>query len=78
MSVSLSKLLLSWPNIAHCQKRVILYKVVHRSSVYSVRKSLAIPGQAREYPGSDLEEEEDELVAFEWSLLESSGRSGTT
>ena len=71
--VSLTKLLLSWPNTAHYQKRAILYKVVHRSDVYSVRKPLAMPSPTKEYPGSDPKEEEGESVAFEGSLLELRG-----
>ena len=76
--VSLTKLLPPWPNATQCQKKVILYKVVHWSSVYSVRKLLAMPGLAGEYLGSDPKEEESEPVASEGSLSESSGRSGTT
>ena len=37
-----------------------------------------MPSSARECPGSDPEEEEGESVASQGSLLESSGRSGTT
>ena len=77
-SVSLTKLLLSWLNAAHCQKRAILYKVVHRFGIYSVRKSLAMPSLTREYPRPDPKEEEGEPVAFEGLLSESSGRLGTT
>ena len=44
VSVFLTKTLLLWANVAHCQKRAILFKVVHQSSIYSVRKPLAISG----------------------------------
>ena len=71
VSVSLTKLLLPWPNAAHCQKRAILYKVVHWSGVYSVRKPLAMLSPAGEYLGSDPEEEEGEPVASEGPLSES-------
>ena len=77
-SVSLTKLLLPWPNIEHCQKSAILYKVVHQFGVYLVRKPLTMPGPAGEYPGSNPKEEKGEPVASKGSLSESSGRSGTT
>ena len=70
--VSLTKLLLLWPNVAHCQKKAILYKVVHQSGLYSVRKLLAMPGSAREYPRSDPKGEEGEPTVSKGSFSESS------